>query len=160
MDTSAVWVDAGQMMTHTHEQSSNTQTQTSSQDTQPAWLPHTLSWRTHNSVDWRKREISEKENFTTKPKKRKRECVLRAPFEPVLEATHVFATLVAPPYRGKPLPIAERKPSRVRSTAETQSESSISRSSNDPSHVAGAAAGAAAGAGCGWSLGVDGRRER
>merc|ERR1712086_821390 len=46
LDTNAVWVDAGQMMT---TRTSNTQTQTSSQDTQPAWLPHTLSWRTHNS---------------------------------------------------------------------------------------------------------------
>ena len=29
--------------------SSDTQTQTSSQDTQPGWLPHTLSGRTHHS---------------------------------------------------------------------------------------------------------------
>ena len=38
MDTNAVWMDARQMMT---TRSSDTQTQTSSQDTQPGWLPHT-----------------------------------------------------------------------------------------------------------------------
>ena len=45
-NTSALWVDAGQMMT---TRTSDTQTQTSSQDTQPAWPPHTLSGRTHHS---------------------------------------------------------------------------------------------------------------
>ena len=40
------WMDARQMMT---TRSSDTQTQTSSQDTQPAGLPHTLSGRTHHS---------------------------------------------------------------------------------------------------------------
>ena len=45
-ETSEVWMDAGQMMT---TRASDTQTQTSSQDTQPAWLPHTPSGRTHHS---------------------------------------------------------------------------------------------------------------
>ena len=47
LDTNAVWVDARQMMTtrttatHRHKQAHKTHS--------ASWLPHTLSWRTHNS---------------------------------------------------------------------------------------------------------------